>query len=124
MSLADMVILDLKYPTEELYQYYVKGSLSRTLEVLDYALNLGKEVWVRTVVIPGVNDSEEMIDKYVALLAGKKIAKYELLAFHTMGFFKYEELGIENRFKDKSPLREDRLRELQAYADAKLALAK
>ena len=110
MSMADMVILDLKFPTEELYQKYAKGSLKRTLEVLDFALNMGKEVWVRTVVIPGINDNKEMLDKYVALLKGKPIEKYELLAFHTMGFFKYEELGIEYPLKDTPPLKEDRLK--------------
>ena len=124
MTLSDMVILDLKFPTEEMYWEYAQGFLKRTLDVLNFAINLGKEVWVRTVIIPGINDSEEMLDKYIALLQGKRIEKYELLAFHTMGFFKYEELGYNNPLKDTPPLSPDRLKELQAYVDSKLILAK
>ena len=38
-----------------------------------------------------------MIEKYLQIIRGKKcVEKYELLAFHTMGFFKYENLGIDN----------------------------
>ena len=120
MKLCNMVILDLKFPTEEMYKKYARGSLKRTLEVLDYAISLNKEIWIRTVVIPEINDSKEMISKYCELLKGKKIAKYELLGFHTMGFFKYEDLGINNPLKDTPALNDDWLKKLQEFANNKL----
>lgn len=120
VKLADMVILDLKFPTEEMYRLYAGGSLKRTLDFLELVLSMDKEVWIRSVIIPGINDSKEMIDKYVSLIKGKNIRKYELLGFHTMGFFKYEQAGIVNPLKNTPALQENVLKELQAYADMKL----
>ena len=39
-----------------------------------------------------------------------KFEKYELLGFHTMGFFKYEKLGIENPLNQTAPLEEEKLK--------------
>lgn len=115
VKLADMIILDLKFPSEEEYREHVKGSLKHTLDFLDYALSLKKEVWIRTVIIPNINDTFDAIDKYVELVKGRDIAKYELLGFHTMGFYKYKELGIENPLEGTSSLDENKLRILEKY---------
>ena len=48
------------------------------------------------------------------------ISKYELLAFHTMGFFKYENLGIDNPLINTPALSQDTLLELQKYVNYKL----
>ena len=78
---------------------------------------------IRTVIVPGINDNEEILDKYLELLKGYScISKYELLAFHTMGFFKYENLGVENKLKDTSPLSHDILDKLQSYINTKIDL--
>ncbi len=115
VKLSDMVILDLKFPSEEEYREYAKGSLERTLEFLDYALALKKEVWIRTVIIPGVNDTFEAIDRYVEVVKDRDISKYELLGFHTMGFYKYRELGIDNPLENTSSLDENKLKILEKY---------
>ena len=67
-------------------------------------------------LVPGINDTEDKIREYIDLISEFScVREYELLGFHTMGFFKYEELGIENRFKDKGPLPKERLDTLNAY---------
>ncbi len=94
---AQTVILDLKFWDDESYRKYTGGTIERTLKILSYLDEKNINTWVRTVVVPGINDSEEYMDKYLSLLTGREcIEKYELLPFHTMGFFKYEKLGIEN----------------------------
>ena len=70
-------------------------------------------MWLRTVVVPNINDNEESIKKYADFSKQFKFEKYELLAFHTMGFFKYENLEIENPLIDTPALDKDRLNELQ-----------
>lgn len=117
---ADLVMLDLKFPTEEEYEKYVKGKLSRTLDTLDYLEKIKKRTWIRIVVIPGINDTEEKMDEYLKHINGKKcIESVDLLAFHTMGFSKYEDLGLENPMKGYKGLSSDELDSLQKYINEK-----
>ena len=102
---AQTVLLDLKFPDNEAYLKYTGHTMEKTLEMLEFLEAIGKPTRIRTVIIPKINDTEEEIQKYIMHIKNKKcIYKYELLAFHTMGFFKYDELGIENPLKDTKPL--------------------
>lgn len=112
---AELVILDLKFASAEDYKRYTGGDFSLVLETLDFLVKNEKRIWVRTVIVPGINDSEDALGEYLRALAPyrDKILKYELLPFHTMGFFKYEKLGVENQLKDTLPMGMERLAELQ-----------
>ena len=117
---ADLVILDLKFYDEESYRKYTKGKFENFVAVGKYCSDRGIRLWLRTVIVPGINDSEEHIDKYAEFAKQFKAEKYELLAFHTMGFFKYENLKIENPLINTPALDKDRLKELQEYLDNKM----
>ncbi len=113
---AESVILDIKFPDNESYIEYTGRGIVETIATLRYLDEIGKDTVVRTVVVPGINDTEEKIQEYIDLISPFScVREYELLGFHTMGFFKYEELGIENRFKDKAPLSGERLAALKSY---------
>ncbi|MBE6619139.1 MAG: radical SAM protein [Ruminococcaceae bacterium] len=121
LSSAERVLLDLKFWDEESYIKYTKQGMDKVLKTLDFLESIGKKTVIRTVVIPDINDSEEIIEKYLPYVRDKKcVERYELLAFHTMGFFKYEKLGIENPFADKIALDKAKKDELQAFVDKKL----
>ncbi len=115
VALADHVILDIKFATEEDYQRHTGGSLARVLTFLEYLISEKKRVWLRTVIIPGINDTEEAVKAYRDLLAPylAQVEKHELLPFHTMGFFKYEKLGIKNPLASTPALSPERLEELK-----------
>lgn len=114
---ADMVILDIKFYNEESYKKYTKGNFENFVHIGRYCSETEKRLWLRTVIVPGINDSEEQIAEYAEFAKQFKYEKYELLAFHTMGFFKYEKLGIENPLLDKQALSKERLLELQKIVD-------
>lgn len=116
---ADTVLLDLKFWDNESYLKYTGKSMENTLKTLDFLESVNKTTIIRTVVIPEINDTREKLEKYLTHIKGKKcIKKYELLAFHTMGFFKYRELGIENKFADKDALDKAKKEELQSFVDS------
>ena len=109
-------------PDEERYEKFIGGAIERPLKLLDHCLNIKKRLWLRTVIVPGINDEEKIVDEYVALLGErlKGVEKYELLAFHTLGFSKYEKMGIVNPLADTPALGAERLGELQKYLDEKI----
>lgn len=117
---ADMVILDIKFHNADDYKKYTNGDFSRFMKIGEYCTQQGKCLWLRTVVVPDLNDTEKDMDKYAKIVSDFKFEKYELLGFHTMGFFKYDELGIENKLKDKKALDKSRLKELQKYLEDRL----
>lgn len=73
--------------------------------------------------MPNINDTFEDIDKYVEIVNQyPNIIKYELLGYHTMGVFKYNELGMKYRLEGVEPLSVSKLKELQSYANSKLKI--
>ena len=95
LRLCDLVLLDIKAVTEEGYRELTGGSLADTLRFLDTIEDMGKAVWIRNVVVPGINDSEEDALALKALLAKYScIEKIELLPFRKLCLEKYRSLGI------------------------------
>jgi pyruvate formate lyase activating enzyme len=113
---SESVLLDLKFWDEDSYLRYTGKGIENTLKTLSYLDSISKKTVIRTVVIPGINDTLSAMERYLSCLKGFScISDYELLPFHTMGFFKYESLGIENPFFDKKALDPDVLSPLQKF---------
>ncbi|MCD7797210.1 MAG: radical SAM protein [Clostridiales bacterium] len=117
---AELVILDLKFFDPESYKKYTKGNFDNFVAIGKYCSDNNIRMWLRTVIVPGINDDEDSVKKYADFAKQFKFEKYELLAFHTMGFFKYENLDEPNPLKDTPPLDKDRLAVLQKCLDAAL----
>lgn len=119
---SNSFLLDLKFPTEESYQQYARGTLSSVIKTLEYLIANNKEVTIRTVIVPELNDNDASILEYAAILKPykDKIHQWELLGFHTMGFMKYEALSLNNPLANKSSLPNSRLTELQRTANTVL----
>lgn len=120
LSNIDLAIIDLKFYNEENYQLYCGGKLANTLNLLDQVNQLGIETWLRTVIIPGINDKESDIEQYAAIAKRYRLGKYELLGYHNMGAYKYRELGLPYRLESVEALSENRLIELKQYLDKKM----
>jgi pyruvate formate lyase activating enzyme len=96
LGLTDIVLLDYKYTNEEDYIKYVGMSKDRVNDFLERLQTLGKRVWIRHVVIPGLNDSEESVDMIYALAEKYTcIEKTELLPFRKLCLEKYRSLCVD-----------------------------
>ena len=64
------------------------------LEILKKLLKSDGDVWVRIPVIPGVNDTEDEMQKIKSFFdINSYPEKVELLPYHAMGEHKYASLG-------------------------------
>lgn len=114
LALIDLVILDVKFTTEDGYKRYTGGSLERTLEFLSMLNDLNKDVWIREVVVPGINDSPEDIIALKELLSPYGcIKKIELLPFRKLCVPKYVSLGLDFPLSDVPEMDKARLSELE-----------
>lgn len=120
IALSDHIILDLKFSCEEMFKKYTGGKLETTLKVLGECERQNKRIWIRIVVVPGINDNQQEMEKYLQILKGRKIEKVELLPFHTLGFEKFEKLGIENPLKNTPAMCVKKCKELQKFINSAL----
>ena len=121
LSGSQEVLLDLKFWDDASYRSFTGGSIDNTLKTLDYLESINKPTVIRTVIVPGINDTEQALSRYFSMIKGKKFVKrYELLGFHTMGFFKYNNLGIDNPLKEIKSMDMERLKQLQLFVNKKV----
>jgi len=115
---AQMVLCDLKFPDETSMRRYTGGALTPVLETLAYLAQRRKTTWVRTVIVPGINDTPEAIARYAAVLRQfPHVRRWQLLGFHTMGFEKYRKLGLPNPLENCAAMDPAALQNLQGIAD-------
>jgi pyruvate formate lyase activating enzyme len=101
LSHTDLILLDYKYTNKEDYEKYTRLSKQKVDEFLEYTKEKNIKVVLRTVIIPGLNDTEETA-KYLANLTknNPNIIKTELLGFRKLCLEKYESMGIDFALKD------------------------
>ena len=108
---ADLLLLDIKTLDETLYPSYTGGQLSNTLATLDFCEKIGKPVWIRHVLVPGYTLVKERMERLASFLKGYRcVEKIELLPFHKMGEYEWEELGYPYQLYDVQPPSEDEIR--------------
>ena len=75
------------------------------LRFLDELEQRGIPTWIRHVVVPGLTDNEEDLESLARYISSYQvIQKVELLPYHTMGAFKYQQLGISYPLEGVEPL--------------------
>ncbi len=72
--------------------------IENNLRFLD---SIGKDIWIRYVLIPGINDDEGDLLKMLAFLKELKHKHIvNILPYHKIGSQKYHRFGIEYKMKD------------------------
>jgi len=62
---------------------------------------IGKSIWIRQVLVPGITDNEEDLLKLKEFISSlKTVQKVEILPYHDLGKFKWENLGLRYPLDD------------------------
>ena len=93
---TDLVLYDVKAIDAEGYRKICGGNISVTEDFQKELLESGVETVVRQVVVPGINDTDEYMQKLYIYIKEKlpQVKTVELLPYHLMGLHKYKKLGI------------------------------
>ena len=98
LKYVDLVLFDVKGIDNDGYKKMTGQDISNSLKFLDYCQSINKKMWIRQVIVPGINDNIEYIKKLKKFIEPlKNIEKVELLPYHLLGVSKYKQLGIPYR---------------------------
>ncbi len=107
--------MDIKTIDAALHPRLTAVKLDNTLCFLDELEKRGIPVWIRHVIVPGLTDNDEALNKLAEYISSYKVVqKAELLPYHTMGAYKYEAQGLDYKLKDVEPLSAERLANAKA----------
>lgn len=104
LAATDLVLLDIKHLDPDAYREITGGELAPTLAFAEKLAKLGKPMWLRFVLVPGLSDDFEMIGRladYAKSLGN--VERVEVLPFHKMGEAKWESLGYPYKLKATEP---------------------
>ena len=104
MENTDLVMLDLKHIDPEKHRALTGHTNKNILAFARYLNEIGKPMWIRHVLVPGVTDDNENLHGIRAFLDTlSNVKKVEVLPYHTLGIYKWESLGIPYTLKDVDP---------------------
>lgn len=93
---TDLFLYDYKMTDDQQHLKYIGVSNQKIIENLGLLATLKKEVILRCILIPGLNDNEQHF-RAIANLSNKysNISKVELMLYHDYGSHKYAPLGMK-----------------------------
>ncbi|MDK6807666.1 pyruvate formate-lyase 1-activating enzyme [Corynebacterium sp. HMSC062E11] len=111
----DLVLLDVKSGDEETYKKVTRRELQPTIDFGDRLNAIGKPVWIRFVVVPGLTDDPENVANVAKIVSRWKnnVERVEVLPFHNMGADKWHELGYPYTLEDTKPPKAEDVEEIR-----------
>lgn len=111
LQYTDLILLDLKHMDADKHE---KLTGKRNEHILEFAQILAERnvpVWIRHVLVPGVTDHDEDLQKladFIHMLPN--VEKVEVLPYHKLGVYKWEELGLEYPLEGVEPPTDDQVK--------------
>jgi len=104
LSQVDLVLLDIKSWDPATYKRITQKDVQPTLDFAERLAGIGKPVWIRFVLVPGLSDDPANVAGLARFVAPMKNVEWvEVLPFHQMGAFKWKSLGLEYQLPDTEP---------------------
>ncbi|WP_435934203.1 pyruvate formate-lyase-activating protein [Enterococcus gilvus] len=95
MGYTDMILLDIKHINDRKHRELTGHSNKNILQMAMYLSEIRKPVWIRHVLVPTLNDFDEYLlclNRFIENLVN--VERVEILPYHTMGKYKWKNLGL------------------------------
>lgn len=95
MRYTDLVLLDIKHIDNDAHKDLTGWGNDNILDCARYLSDIGKPVWIRHVLVPGINDDEVTLHKLRTFINTlSNVERVDVLPYHDLGVYKWEQLGI------------------------------
>lgn len=101
----DLVLLDIKSFEPDTYRRVCGVELQPTLDFARRLESMGRKIWVRFVLVPGLTDAPDNVEGLADFAASLKVVeRVEVAPFHKLGEFKWQALRMNYQLsKTESP---------------------
>ena len=104
MKYTDLFMLDIKHIDDAAHRKLTGQTNQNILEMAAYLSDHGKAMWIRHVLVPGITTEEDELYRLRSFLDTlKTVERVEVLPYHTLGVFKWKELGIPYQLEGVDP---------------------
>ena len=104
LTQIDLHLLDIKSGDPATYERVTRQPLQPTLDFARRLSALERPLWVRFVLVPGLSDAYDNVEKVADICAGlRSLQRVEILRFHQMGRDKWHQLGLEYPLENTEP---------------------
>lgn len=108
MQVTDLFMLDIKHMDNEAHRRLTGQTNVNILDMAGCLSDHGKAMWIRHVLVPGITDDEEQLKKLRQFIDTlHTVERVEILPYHTLGVFKWKELGIPYGLEGVEPPTQD-----------------
>ncbi len=108
MKYTDLVLLDIKHIDNDAHKRLTGWENENILDCARYLSDIHKPVWIRHVLVPGINDDDESLHKLRSFIDTlSNVERVEVLPYHALGVYKWEQLGIPYKLTDVKPPTEE-----------------
>ena len=104
LSVLDLVLLDIKSSNPETYRAVTGRDLAPTLRFAERLASIGKPVWVRFTLVPGLTDGPANVEGIARFVAPMKNVEWvEVQPLHQLGAFKWKAMKLEYKLAHTAP---------------------
>lgn len=115
LEVTDLIIADIKHIDPEVHKALTGRTNENILDCLTYLSQVGQPVWIRQVLVEGYTDDDTSLRKTRAFIETlSNVERVEVLPYHSLGAFKWDELGYVYSLKDVEPPTPERTAQAQA----------
>ena len=108
MKYTDLVLLDIKHIDNDAHKRLTGWENENILDCARYLSDIHKPVWIRHVLVPGINDDDESLHRLRSFIDTlSNVERVEVLPYHDLGVYKWEQLGISYKLTDVKPPTEE-----------------
>lgn len=110
MKYTDLLLVDMKHIDNEQHKILTGMENTHILDMLHYLSDINKPIWIRHVLVPERTDKDEYLihlDEFIQTL--NNVQRVEVLPYHTLGTFKWKELGIPYPLEGIQPPLQERI---------------
>lgn len=101
LKYTDLVLLDIKHIDSKKCKDLVGFENEKELNFAKYLSNNNIPVWIRQVVVPGITNKEQDLLRLKSFISSlNNVKKIELIPYHQLGKYKWENLGINYELED------------------------
>lgn len=98
LEYVNLVLLDIKETDREKHIKLTGSHNDKVVIFLNYLKSINKNIWIRNVYVPGITNPLDLCNENMK--AVKSIQKVEVLPYHELGKYKWEELGLKYELND------------------------